>query len=93
MRQAAAFIAAQSNSEPVWAPLLRAVLLPVHWWKRRRTVVRLIDLDDHILCDIGMCRDDIREINRLPLGVNAELILRQRAIRHAPQRLRGWVQS
>jgi uncharacterized protein YjiS (DUF1127 family) len=93
MRQAAVFIASQTNAAPVWAPLVELILAPVRWWKRRKTIIHLIDLDDHLLCDIGICRDEIREISGLPLGVDAGRILQDRAIRRRSERTNGWRES
>ena len=93
MRQAAVFISSQINPAPVWAPLVEMALAPVRWWKRRKTIVRLIDLDDHVLCDIGICRSEIREIASLPLGVDAGRILQERALRRRSERSHGWRES
>jgi len=39
-------------------------------WFRRRRLRRVDDLDDHILQDIGISRDDLRAALRLPLSVD-----------------------
>jgi uncharacterized protein YjiS (DUF1127 family) len=40
-----------------------------NWWKRR-TLRKLQDLDDHLLYDIGLTRDDIDRALRLPLSID-----------------------
>jgi uncharacterized protein YjiS (DUF1127 family) len=40
-------------------------------WISRRQVIRLQELDDHILRDIGVTRQDIEWATRNPLSVNA----------------------
>jgi uncharacterized protein YjiS (DUF1127 family) len=39
-------------------------------WRRRRKLIRLADLDDHILADIGIERGEIDETVRLSLSLN-----------------------
>ena len=92
MRQAALFVASQTNIDTVASRIAALALAPLRWWKRRRTMVRLIDMDDHILADIGISREDVRHAMSLPLGVNADLILQQRALERS-HRARGWRQS
>lgn len=48
-------------------------------WKARRQVTRLQDLDDHILYDIGVTREDIAWAAGLPLADNAAQFLERRA--------------
>ena len=45
-------------------------------WRRRRRFLRLLDLDDRMLRDIGVTREEIRRAARLPLGINAAVALR-----------------
>ena len=40
-----------------------------NWWKRR-TLRKLQDLDDHLLYDIGLSRDEIDRALRLPLSID-----------------------
>jgi uncharacterized protein YjiS (DUF1127 family) len=47
--------------------------------KARRRVNRLGDLDDHMLRDIGVTRDEVQWAAGLPLTVNAALALEERA--------------
>ncbi|MDQ7728870.1 hypothetical protein [Halomonas sp. SpR8] len=55
--------------------LIRA--LDMGWWRYRRRrlyrrhIVPLLDYDDHVLRDIGHCRDDILWASQLPLKVDA----------------------
>ena len=48
-------------------------------FKARRQVRRLADLDDHTLEDIGVTRTEIAWAARLPLSVNAAVLMYQRA--------------
>ena len=36
----------------------------VMWWERRRQYKQLLDLDDHMLADIGISRTTIEEVRR-----------------------------
>jgi uncharacterized protein YjiS (DUF1127 family) len=40
-----------------------------NWWKRR-TLRKLKDLDDHLLYDIGLTRDEIDRALKLPLSID-----------------------
>jgi uncharacterized protein YjiS (DUF1127 family) len=57
-------------------------------WKARRKVRAMQDLDDRMLADIGVRRDEVLWASRLPLSVNAALELEQAAYgrrkRHRP---------
>ncbi len=44
-------------------------------WRSRRAVSRLDRLDDHLLRDIGVTREELRWATRLPLSRNAALEL------------------
>ncbi len=48
-------------------------------WRRRRKLLRLSDLDNHILYDIGIEREEINEALRLPLDLNPLYELDRRA--------------
>ncbi len=48
-------------------------------WRRRRKLVRLSELDDRILYDIGIERGEIDEAMRLPLALNPLYELDRRA--------------
>ena len=50
-------------------------------WRARCAVVRLDALDDYLLHDIGVTRDEVRWASGLPLTVNAALELEERATR------------
>ncbi|MCA0433356.1 MAG: DUF1127 domain-containing protein [Proteobacteria bacterium] len=55
--------------------------LLVRWvrnWRAHRAVVRLGDMDDRMLRDIGVSRDDLQWARALPLSVNAVLALEER---------------
>jgi uncharacterized protein YjiS (DUF1127 family) len=57
-------------------------------WRRRRKLARLAELDDRILADIGIERDEIDEAVRLSLSLNPlhELDRRARLRRTRGQR-------
>ncbi len=48
-------------------------------WRARRAVARLDELDDFLLRDIGLSREDLHWAAGLPLTVNAALALEERA--------------
>jgi uncharacterized protein YjiS (DUF1127 family) len=48
-------------------------------WRARRAVARLDLLDDRMLRDIGLTREDLRWASGLPLSVNAALAMEQRS--------------
>lgn len=50
-------------------------------WQAHRAVSRLDRLDDHMLNDIGVTREEVRWAAGLPLTVNAALELEERATR------------
>ena len=50
-------------------------------WRARRAVARLDRLDEHMLRDIGVTREDVRWAAGLPLTVNAALAMDERARR------------
>lgn len=52
-------------------------------WFRRRSLRRVEELDDHILRDIGVSRDDLRAALRMPLEVDPYQEL-QRRLRRRP---------
>jgi uncharacterized protein YjiS (DUF1127 family) len=62
-----------------FATLRRIVL---NWWKRR-TLRKLRDLDDYLLTDIGITRDELEEVLRMPLTLDPtwEFLRRSRAPR------------
>jgi uncharacterized protein YjiS (DUF1127 family) len=67
MRDYALHVATTSDELPGQGLLIRL------WrnWFARRAVVRLQDLDDHLLQDIGVTRDEITEAAHVPLTINA----------------------
>ena len=44
-------------------------------WRKRRQLHQLEQLDDHVLMDIGLTRDDLVRVQRVPLGVDPVLEL------------------
>jgi uncharacterized protein YjiS (DUF1127 family) len=55
-------------------------------WRARRAVARLDKLDDFLLRDIGLSRDDLRWAAGLPLTVNAAMALEERTAARARAR-------
>ncbi len=39
-------------------------------WRRRRQLRQLEQLDDHVLMDIGLTRDEVIRVQRIPLAVD-----------------------
>ena len=61
-------------------PMLRRLF--ANWFRRRR-LRRVEELDDHILRDIGVGRDDLRAALRMPLGVDPYQELQRRLRRRS----------
>ena len=89
MRDAAAFIASQKNSAPanLLATLLNVVRSAWTAGMRRRKLASLLDLDDHMLADVGVTREDLKWVLDLPFSHDPGLELQRRALRN---RARGW---
>ena len=89
MRNAASFIASQSghSSSGILLAAAKAVRSAFHAWQSRRKLVRLLDLDDHMLADVGVTREDVRWALDLPFSHDPSLELQRRALR---QRALGW---
>lgn len=78
MREAASFIAAQSVARPFRLGGLRATLAALlRRYMERRDIARLADLDDHLLADLGLERNDVRWALNQPFADNATLALEQ----------------
>ena len=48
-------------------------------WKNRSEAIRLADLDEHMLADIGLTRSDLRDAYAVPLWRDPTDLLAQRA--------------
>jgi uncharacterized protein YjiS (DUF1127 family) len=55
-------------------------------WQARRAVAGLDRLDDFLLQDIGVTRDELHWAAGLPLSVNAALALEERAMKRRRSR-------
>ena len=44
-------------------------------WRKRRQLRQLEQLDDHVLMDIGLTRDELIRVQRVPIGVDPVLEL------------------
>jgi uncharacterized protein YjiS (DUF1127 family) len=89
MREAASFIASQTRSDPAGALPALASFLQSLWrqWNNRRQLRNVTELDDHLLCDIGLTREDVRWALDLPFSYEPGLELQRRALRN---RRPGW---
>jgi uncharacterized protein YjiS (DUF1127 family) len=58
-------------------------------WRARRAVQRLDLMDDRMLRDIGLTREDLRWASGLPLSVNAALAMDHRARSRERNRIPG----
>jgi uncharacterized protein YjiS (DUF1127 family) len=89
MRNAASFIASQTNSAPAsfLDALLQSVRTSLRAWNSRQKVTNLLDLDDHMLADVGLTREDVRWALDLPFTHDPGLELQRRALRN---RSHGW---
>ena len=89
MREAASFIASQTRFAPAGAlpALLNRVAKATRNWIGRRKLRQITELDDHLLCDIGVTREDVRWALELPFSYDPGLELQRRALRN---RTRGW---
>lgn len=66
------------------APLLHLSELSLtNWqfWRRRQRFAALADYDEPMLADMGLTKDDIAHGRRLPLSVNAAVVMRRQAAR------------
>ena len=70
MRDAARFIASQSTSAPagVFSVLAQHARSAFHAWTSRRKLSNLLDLDDHMLADVGVTREDVKWALDLPFS-------------------------
>lgn len=89
MREAASFIATQSRPDSAGAlpVIVRHLQSAYRRWSSRRNLLKINELDDHILCDIGLNRDDLRRALDLPFSYDPGLELQRRALRN---RATGW---
>lgn len=55
--------------------------------RRRKRFNRLLDLDDHMLDDIGVTRHEVEYAARLPHGVNAATELRRISLERRRRRM------
>lgn len=89
MREAASFIARQTSSASVGAlsVLLASARSAFRAWRSRQKMASLLDLDDHMLGDVGVTRDDVKWALDLPFSHDPGLELQRRALRNRAQ---GW---
>ena len=66
------------------ASVFSGLFRPFINWRRRKTLRTLVDLEDHMLRDIGVPRDELYRLMKLPLSVDPLWELeRQCRIRHS----------
>ena len=89
MREAASFFAARSGNSLAGslAESISGIRNAFRAWQNRRRLSKLKDLDDHLLADVGLTRDDLDWALHLPFAVNPVIELQRRA-RHG--RHYGW---
>ena len=89
MREAASFIASQTQSAPggMLAGVLFLARAAVRSWRRRSDMAQLREFDDHQLADIGITREDLSWASTLPFSHDPTHALEERALR---RRQRGW---
>lgn len=51
---------------------LTAVVRAIRNWRQRKDLKKLRAMDDHMLRDIGITRDEISRLTRLPLTADVE---------------------
>lgn len=79
--------AAFSAAAPAWKMFSRLHEVAHHWMVRRK-VRNLAELDDRMLADIGVRRDEVIWASHLPLSVNAALELEAAAYRRRNRKQR-----
>ena len=91
MREAASFIASRTGAAPegLLAALAHQALAALRAWNNRRHLSRLSDLDDHLLADLGISREDVRWALDLPFSYDPGIELQKRAMRSRQCRWRG----
>jgi uncharacterized protein YjiS (DUF1127 family) len=89
MREAASFIASQSTADSagVLSQLIDRAVRFLQARLHRRAALRLIDMDDHLLNDIGIARTDVQRALNQPFATDPTLELQAIALRN---RRRGW---
>lgn len=66
MREFVVWTANQRGTSGRWATLARLI----RNWRHRRDLARLMAMDDHMLRDMGLSRDMLQHLRRLPLTVD-----------------------
>ena len=89
MREAASFIARQGYADEagILIAALRIAQRTFRSWLNRRRIASLTEVDDHLLADLGLDRDDVRRALDLPFAQDPALELQRVALRN---RGRGW---
>ena len=88
MREAASFIARQGGSDEagVLSALLRAAHRTLRSWRNRRRIAALGELDDHLLSDLGLKRDDVHRALNLPFAQDPALELQRLSLSNRTRR-------
>jgi uncharacterized protein YjiS (DUF1127 family) len=69
--------------------IVSLLLWPVRVAENRRIMAALGELDDRGLSDIGLSRQDLRDVTALPLGRDPTPLLAERAAEREAQALRA----
>lgn len=90
MREAASFFASRSSAAAgvgLAHTALHFVERTLRAWRDRKSIASLADMDDHVLADLGVTRDDVTRALRLPFSHDVGAELERAAWRN---RRHGW---
>jgi uncharacterized protein YjiS (DUF1127 family) len=65
------------------------LIWPLRVAENRRVLGALCELDDRGLADIGLSRQDLRDVTALPVGADASVVLAERAREREESALRA----
>jgi uncharacterized protein YjiS (DUF1127 family) len=65
------------------------LIWPLRVAENRRVLGALCELDDRGLADIGLSRQDLRDVTALPVGADASVVLAERAREREENALRA----
>ena len=65
------YVLHQAQSRQAYGRLTMLVRVVKNWWTRR-SLRKLESLDDYMLKDIGLTRDELRRLQRQPLSLDTQ---------------------
>lgn len=65
------YVLHQAQSRQAYGRLTTLVRVVKNWWTRR-SLRKLESLDDYMLKDIGLTRDELRRLQRQPLSLDTQ---------------------